>query len=140
MQSKQYVAPTFAPLLLFVLLHLALSVSSHAVPLHSDGHDTVSLSIPMRRRLPPDITINILFSVLSAFLAIITMVQAAYLARAYFRTNTSNTALNGASIDPEDQVTSRNVHLDNLSDAVARESINDDPVSSSALADPALGM
>ena len=44
------------------------------------------------RKLPPDVTINILFSILSALLAIITIIQAAYLARAYFRTSRNITA------------------------------------------------
>ena len=47
-----------------------------------------------RRSLNPDITVNIIFSLLSAFLALIAIVQAAFLARQAYRRRVDLAAIN----------------------------------------------
>ena len=86
------------------LIHTALSPAVQALPYLQAATTTLSTPVMTPRRLTPDVTVNILFSILSAFLAVATMVQAACLARAFLRARASQVTTDSTGADLEDRI------------------------------------
>ena len=102
---------------LFLLLCLAHNPSQ----MPSTSTDTHSTHLFRGRASSPDLTVNILFPILSLVLAVITIIQAAYLARAYFRRTISTQANQDVELEPQ----TNGLRSPNLSDP----SIQDDALS-----------